>query len=105
MSPGPATPRDVVAVERNRAESDSAEKRATSGGQRKGPSGERRCGGAPPPGRSLESGLCPPEGPWNRGSALWKAPGTREMSTEGGAGERIVCGAAGSAAGRRAGRS
>lgn len=65
MSPGPATPRDVVTVERNRAESDSAEKRATSRGQRKGPSGERRRGRAPPPGRSLESGLRPPEGPWN----------------------------------------
>lgn len=48
MSPGPATPRDVVTVERNRAESDSAEKRATSRGQRKGPSGERRCGGSAP---------------------------------------------------------
>lgn len=65
LSPGPATPRDVVTVERNRAESDSAEKRATSGGQRKGPSGERRRGRAPPPGRPLESGLRPPEGPWN----------------------------------------
>lgn len=94
MSPGPATPRDVVTVETNRAESDSAEKRATSSGQRKGPSRRGNAGG-----------LRPPEGPWNRGSALRKAPGTREMSTEGGAGERIVCGAAGSAAGRRAGRS
>lgn len=53
----------------------------------------------------MRGGLRPPEGPWNRGSAHRKAPGTREMSTEGGAGERIVCGAAGSAAGRRAGRS
>lgn len=59
MSPGPATPRDVVTVERNRAESDSAEKRATSRGQRKGPSRRGNAGGGSAPRKAPGIGALP----------------------------------------------